>query len=210
MALGIETDDVFEFGWTLMSVAPGEALSRRLGELSRETMLGVYRSAGAFLAELHEHGRERFDNRAEISGRFERALAHFDPTLARQIRTMLERTPLESCEFSALCHGDLHAENLRVDESGDFVGALDLESSRRCDPAFDIVRTCHSLHPFDEQVLDALIEGYGGEPPGFADVFDLYFILCELKLWNYFAAGDSQAPLESIELRIAQRVSAHG
>ena len=210
MAVGVEADEVFEFGWSLMTVAPGEALSRRLGELTRETVLGVYRSAGAFLAELHEYGRERFDNRAQISERFERALLRFDPGLAGQIRTMLERAPLEGCEFSALCHGDLHAENLRVDDAGAFVGALDLESSRRGDPTFDIVRTCHSLHPYDERVLDALIEGYGGEPPGFTDVFDLYFILCELKLWNYFAAGESEAPLESIETRIAQRVSVHG
>lgn len=213
-----------EHGWTLMSIAPGEALNLRLATLDRSQLLAIYRQVGGLLARLHSLGCETFTRfrgepvadrqnfgfvrewTEELLARFERAGGGSD--IPAEVRALIERhaVDLGACETASLCHGDLHAENIRIDARGGLVGAIDLEECFAGDPALDIVQTHHARHPFDDAALAALLDGYGGAPPWFEAVFDPYFVICELRLWLFFARGGSRAPLRDIERRIAERL----
>lgn len=223
-------DPAAALGWTLMTLAPGRGLNRVLAQMTLEQELDVHRQTGALLRRLHAAVCPRFGrggtrpdfatNGEYVVARFESALARFtalggDAGLAGRIRALLaaRNGALAACRQPVFCHGDLHAENVRVRQAEhglEVVGAIDLEEWFAGDPALDIALTWAARSPHDDDVYWALLDGYGDAPGWLDSVLDIYIVLAELKLWIYYAVGDSREPLVEIEERIEAAVGTRG
>lgn len=216
----------FPFGFTLLTLASGSPLNLNFGGLERHRLLAVYRGVGEFQASLHRTAgpgfailsEERVDrDNAEFMARtvdleLGKFLAHGGkPRLAGGLESYFAEASgrFAQAPASVFCHGDLHPENIFVIGGPDdlrFVGAIDLEEAFTGDPVMDLTRTLHTCPLPGEDLTEALLEGYGGKPQGFDDLFDAYFVLYELKLWNYYAGGGSRGPLRSIARRMRRRI----
>lgn len=211
-----ETAD-FPFGYTLLTMAPGEPLNLNFGGLPRARLLAVYRGVGELQAALHVAPiTTALENAEVIADRVSEALGIFlthggSHRLAGRLENYFAANAerFRECREPVLCHGDLHPENIFV--SGDatslkFRGAIDLEESFIGDPVMDLTRTIQSCPLPGDDLTAALLEGYGGKPAGFDERHDAYFALYELELWNYYAQGGSRKPLRSIARRLRRRI----
>lgn len=216
----------FPFGYTLLTIQPGVPLNLNFADLDRSRLLDVYRGVGEFHAALHRTSgpgfallaEERVDrDNAEFMARtvdheLERFLSHGgQPRLAGKLEAFFDQTSdgFALAPAAVLCHGDLHPENIFVTGGvGElqFRGAIDLEEAFTGDPVMDLARTLQTCPFPGEDLTAALLDGYGGKPEGFDELFDAYFVLYELKLWNYYAQGGSRRPLRSIARRMRKRM----
>jgi aminoglycoside phosphotransferase (APT) family kinase protein len=226
MLLGVAGDDDFPFGFTLLTIAPGEPLNDNFGGLPREQLLNVYRGVGEFQRSIHRTSAPGFsdladhqlnaDNAALIKTRVDFALGTYlshggKHRLAAKLENFFAENDrhLALVPSPVLCHGDLHPENIRVtrvDGELQFVFAIDLEEAFAGDPLMDLTRTLQTCPLPGDDLTAALLDGYGGRPEGFDDLFNVYFVLYELELWNYYALGGSRKPLRSITRRIKRRL----
>ncbi|MBJ7459110.1 MAG: aminoglycoside phosphotransferase family protein [Thermoleophilaceae bacterium] len=227
LAAAAETPD-FPFGYSLLTIAAGEPLSMNFGGLERVRLLAVYRGVGGFLASLHRTAGRGFselsderldrDNAVFVARRVDRALVTFlTHGGSHRLAGRLESYFADASECLArsaapvLCHGDLHPGNIFV--TGDastlsFAGVIDLEGAFTGDAVMDLVRVIHSCPLPGDDLTRAVLEGYGDKPAGFDALFDVYLVLFELELWNYYAVGGSRRPLRSIARRIRKRTRA--
>lgn len=228
MLAAAEATEELPYGFTLMTLAPGAALNTKFVSLERDQLLEIYRGIGAFQAALHKHAAPGFAEQVDSSayvGNAELMRARLGRSLAgflehggnRYLASVADRqfgeheAALAGCTRPVVCHGDLHPENVRVAQTADglrFSSAIDLEESFAGDPVMDLVRTIHTCPLPGDDVTAALLDGYGGKPSGFDELFDFYFIFYELELWNFYARGGSRTPLPSIARRIARRSGA--
>ncbi|MBI2691804.1 MAG: aminoglycoside phosphotransferase family protein [Solirubrobacterales bacterium] len=230
MLLGVASNDDFPFGFTLLTMAPGEPLNDHFVDLPREQLLSIYRGVGEFQRLIHRTNAPGFsdltdhelnaDNGALVAKRVQAALGTFlthggKPRLAAKLENFFAENDrhLALVPNPVLCHGDLHPENIRVAHVGGeftFVFAIDLEEAFAGDPLMDLTRTLQSCPLPGSDLTAALLDGYGGKPEGFDDLHDVYFLLYELELWNYYAVGGSRKPLRSISRRIRRRLRGIG
>ncbi|MBJ7355125.1 MAG: aminoglycoside phosphotransferase family protein [Thermoleophilaceae bacterium] len=216
----------FPFGYTLLTMAPGAPLNINLAGLDRSRLVEVYRGVGEFQAALHRTAGPGFailsdervdrDNAEFMARTFNVELGTFlahggSPRLAGRLEAYFDDASARFAQAPAavLCHGDLHPENIFVAGSLDelaFLGVIDLEEAFTGDPVMDLARTLQSCPFPGDDLTAAVLEGYGGKPEGFDALFDAYFVLYELKLWNYYARGGSRGPLRSIGRRIRRRI----
>lgn len=226
MLLGVASDDDFPFGFSLLTMAPGAPLNDHFVDLPREQLLNVYRGVGEFQRLFHRTSAPGFsdltdhelnaDNAALIASRVKFALGTFlthggKPRLAAKLENFFAENDrhLALVPSPVLCHGDLHPENIRVervDGELSFVFVIDLEEAFAGDPLMDLTRTLQTCPLPGSDVTAALLDGYGGKPEGFDDLHNVYFVLYELELWNYYALGGSRRPLRSIARRIKRRL----
>jgi Ser/Thr protein kinase RdoA (MazF antagonist) len=226
MLHGVAEASDYPFGYTLLTMAPGEPLNLNFGGLARRRLLDVYRGVGALQASMHStagrgfsdlsHERVDRDNAEFMAGRIDFALGTFlthggSHRLAGKIEAFFDDAANRFAQSAAsvLCHGDLHPENIFV--TGDaatlsFVGAIDLEEAFTGDAVMDLTRTIQTCPLPGDDLTAALLDGYGGKPEGFDALHDAYFVLYELELWNYYAQGGSRKPLRSIARRIRKRI----
>jgi Ser/Thr protein kinase RdoA (MazF antagonist) len=217
MVHGVAESEHFPFGFTLMTISAGVPLNFKFGGLARERLLDVYRGVGALQRQIHRNRPPtEMSNLEYMERRVSESLGKFlERGGSRRLAGKLERFFTRSaalfaqCDQPALCHGDLHPENIFV--RGDaatlaFEGAIDLESAFIGDPVMDLTRTIHTCPLPGVDLTEALLDGYGGAPPGFADRHHAYFVLYELELWSYYALGGSRAPLRSIARRLRKHV----
>jgi aminoglycoside phosphotransferase (APT) family kinase protein len=230
MLLGVASDEDFPFGFTLLTMAPGEPLNDHFVDLPREQLLNVYRGVGEFQRHFHKTSAPGFsdltdrelnaDNAALIASRVQTALGTFlthggKPRLAAKLENFFAENDrhLALVPSPVLCHGDLHPENIRVerlDGELSFAFAIDLEEAFAGDPLMDLTRTLQTCPLPGSDLTHALLDGYGGKPEGFDDLHNVYFVLYELELWNYYALGESRQPLRSISRRIKRRLRGIG
>lgn len=228
-AAAVGVDEGFPNGWTLMTLVDGPAFNTIFNELGPERQLEVYREVGALLARMHavrcdgfglvaNSGRRLPDNQTFVTERLAAALNGFaarggNNFLAHWMRAWFEERAgaLAGCTEPVLCHGDLHAENIHVtglDAGRLSISVLDLSECFAGDPAMDLCGTHQARFPYDDRIREALLEGYGEPPPRLEDVYDVYFLISELDLWDFFARGGSRRPLASIERRMARLTGA--
>ncbi|MGK2878131.1 MAG: phosphotransferase family protein [Solirubrobacterales bacterium] len=217
MLHGVEKTPAFPIGYTLLTMVPGEPLIFNFGGLARERLLDVYRGVGALQAALHQTVvTSKAGNAEYIEARIDQSLGKFllrggKRRLAKKLESYFdERAELfAACTEPALCHGDLHPENILVAgnlEDLHFLGAIDFESAFTGDPVMDLTRTIQSCPLPGEDLTAALLDGYGGKPEGFDERHNAYFVLYELELWNYYARGGSRRPLRSIARSMRRRI----
>lgn len=230
MMFGVASNEDFPFGYTLLTIAPGEPLNDHFVDLPRDQLLNVYRGVGEFQRLIHRTSAPGFsdladhelntDNAGLIKSRVDFALGTFlahggKHRLAAKLENFFadNERELALVPSPVLCHGDLHPENIRVardDEGLKFVFAIDLEEAFAGDPVMDLTRTLQTCPLPGDDLTEALIDGYGGKPEGFDPLLNVYFVLYELELWNYYATGGSRQPLRSISKRIKRRLRGIG
>jgi aminoglycoside phosphotransferase (APT) family kinase protein len=195
----------------------GEALRSRL-DLHEHELVEVNRQVGAFLRSLHDVDCDRFGDahdanldfmRAQFAARLGefRKLRGDDPLRRRIADHVADRDELfAGCRRAVLCHNDCHDANVLV--VGTRVsGVLDFEGAVAADPLFDLAKSyCYSSRQ-SEELLVALVEGYGDVRDGWRDTFDLYVLYHLLQLWDFYAALGITDPLaelaEELRLRVA-------
>lgn len=222
MLHGIAESEEFPFGYTLLTMAPGEPLNLKFGGLERDRLLEVYRGVGELQAAMHRTAGSGFsdlggmpvdrDNARFMARRIDFALATFlthggSTRLAGRLEDFFADASDRFAQSAAavLCHGDLHPENIFVTGDGAslaFKGAIDLEEAFTGDAVMDLARTIQTCPLPGEDLTAALLDGYGGKPEGFDSLQNVYFTLYELELWNYYAQGGSRKPLRSIARRL--------
>lgn len=226
----IAADKSAEFaphGYLLMTLARGLPMNRELAGMAREDLLGLYEEIGALLARFHELAQPCFavvpgerdgvaGNRQWFAAETARAVAAFRARGGRErLAVAIEEwfagnsAGIDECAQACFCHGDLHPANLlveRLEGRPRLAGVLDFETACAGDPAMDIVHTIQQSPAPLEQARAALLAGYGDPPPWLDEVFDAYWLYCEIELWNFFAEGGSRGATRSIARRIARQV----
>lgn len=204
----------WRFGATLTTIAPGAPFADALDAATDAETLDVYEAVGGFMRELHSHAvpADAGSNADFVANRFRMLLDEFvslggGRTTASRIDKFTARYErlLDETDGPAICHGDLHPQNLRVDCVAGrltFVGAIDLGESFVGDPTMDLVRTAFASPLENEATFTALIAGYDATPTAFHALKPLYFLLYELRLWTYEAAKGRRDRLRPIKLRI--------
>ncbi|WP_158893195.1 phosphotransferase family protein [Amycolatopsis anabasis] len=76
-----------------------------------------------------------------------------------------------------LVHGDLHADHVFLDGSGEITGIIDFGDAAVADPRYELVVLHLGLFAADTGLLSAFLEGYGGPPAGFEPRAMLAFTL---------------------------------
>ena len=131
-----------------------------------------------------------------------------DPALADTVERRLRADAelLESCERAVLCHGDLHEDNVLVEErDGQWIvtGVVDVENASAADPMLDLAKA--DYYAREEPVRRAgLLEGYGALPPDGPARLALYRLHHTLALWSWFASIGRKQPLPGLAADMAR------
>lgn len=168
----------------VMAAAQGRPLAEVIASLSRAELTQVFVGVGSALRKLHSipvghFGWLRENESAEseastdwtafaqtlLAARREDAPALEQAGLARaEVEGLLDVVShLQSLPYArpVLCHGDLGADHLFVDDNLNLVGIIDFGMAQGNSPALD-VGVLQMFHP--EVEMAWLADGYGGEP----------------------------------------------
>jgi hygromycin-B 7''-O-kinase len=212
--LADDSKSVLPYTILVLTKLEGELVSG-LDSLADHTLADIYRQMGELLRTLHQVTFDEFGyvgtqgietshptNLAYMQVQFARKRREFDelggdPELSRRLRLhVAEREQLfAGCHRAVLCHNDCHEGNVLVTPEGDgwrVSGLVDFENVVAGDPLLDLAKSYYYSRRGDE-VLDALVAGYGDRRDGWRAALDLYMLYHVVELWAWFARlGDRE------------------
>jgi aminoglycoside phosphotransferase (APT) family kinase protein len=196
------------------------ALVSALDSLDDRALADIYRQMGELLRTLHQITFDAFGyvgtdgietphrtNLSYMELQFAKKRREFeelggDRELSQRFGLhVAEREHLfAGCHRAVLCHNDCHEGNVLVVPGGDgwrVSGLVDFENVVAGDPLLDLAKSYY-YSPRGEEVLDALVAGYGELRDGWREALDLYVLYHVLELWDWFARLGDHERLPSI------------